>query len=567
MMTISSMIKLRAAQHHLLAEFPKTESEKAFSQKIQSAELCKRLQHYRDALHQKFVVFHIAQTAESIESEIRGNQELSERLVDARENYSDLFVKFATELGDAASQGLEGNYASMLAKSVGAVVDFFRSDSALRNELHNELQRKVEMGGLHSLQEFAQEDASVDAYLSGLRADHFYFQSEIERLYHSGQIGLPDFQEAIAISSHWKEEIISAMINLREHHFQQYANLTRSNEQIRLAPFRDLGLRLISEFLISPQVTGKINGLSDLSNLRVKFLNGRRDAHITDAINTDVAVRMESVMQQRSIKIDKNSKTLKAVVATLKRHVIDNASEAMNDNDESLLGLLSDRLSLLLKADLTEDERLLFYADYYFNQVERQARNDDVLEKRLLPARRFFETKPDCDQTFFEALKFLGRGLLVDESAVRDSLKMHKELLLMQEKIQIVLGYYFTHFKKALLASEEIHICNERKIDLFVLNYLNHLLGQTVTSHFYHSYFAGLIQFKAILPQPHQILLREDPARAGQVKVLCLGGVFNRLTVSDAKKEWAKVRGCTLFGRVKMSAGDERSEQVAAAKL
>lgn len=565
MMTNNSMIKLRAAQHHLLAEFPKSESEKTLNQKIQSAELRKRMHHYRNTLHQKFVVFHIAETAQSVESEIKNSQELSQKLASSRENYNEIFVRFATELGDAASQGVEGNYASMLAKSVGAVVEFFRSDSTLRNELHNELRHKIEVGALNKLQEFVEDDASVDSYLSALRADHFYFQSEIERLYHSGQINLPDFQEAIAISSSWKEEIVSAIINLRDHLFQQYADFSKSSEQMKFAPFRDLAIRLITEFLIAPQQSGKISGPSELGHLKTKFLNGRRDTHISDAINNNVAVHMESALQQRALKVDKNSKPVKAIVATLKRHVIGDAHETISEGDETLLALLSDRLSLLLKPDLTEGEKLTLYADYYFNKVERQARNDTELEKRVLPAFGFFETKPDCDQLFFETLKFLGQGLLADQDQSQGLLNTQKQLLLLQEKIQIVLDYYFINFKKALLASKHVAICDERKIDLFVLNYLNHLLKQSAIGQFYHSYFSGLIRFKAMLPQPHQILLREDTGRVGHAKALFLGGVFNRLATVDVKREWSKLLGVTLFGRTGTVADEKPREQSAAA--
>lgn len=555
-MPINSMIRVRAAQSKLLAEYPRSAAKQQFNQQIQSDALQTRLQHYQNSLHQKFVIFHISETASSIESEVKSGEALSENISASREAYSDVFVQFAESLGDAAVQGVEGNYFSMLSHSVRAVVTFFQSESTLRTELHNELVKQLASGGVKKLNDFLDGDASVDAYLNALRSEHFYFQSEIERLYHSGQITATDFQHSIAISSGWKEEIVAAIINLRDFNFQRYADMQKSNQKYQVAPYRDLALRLIAEFLISPQQTGKVNGVSEVANLRIKFLNGRRDARIAEAINVDAGVRTGSELQGRSFAVDKNSLALKAIVATMKRRVIDNASETILDQDESLLGLLSDRIEFLFKDNLTEHEKLLLYADYYFNQVERQAVNDEMLGKRLIPTYGFWDSKPNKDdkgEIFFETLRFLGRGLVDPKADQGVMVDINRCLLLFQEKVQSVLNYFFFHFKKKLLSSPHLRLCNEKKVEWFVLQYLNHQLKQPEISHFYRSYLHGLVRYKSLLPQPHQIVLMEDQANPGQVKVKFLGGVFHQLNVLTQPKHagWEKVRSCVLFREVR----------------
>ncbi len=554
-MSMNSMIRLQAAQNQVLSEYPNAGNEEKLPYAFKSQELEARLLRYRNSLHQKFVVFHISETAASIESYTQANDELSGRLSHSRDAYGDTFVSLAEGLGDAVVKGVEGNYFSMLTQSVRAVVDFFQRDSALRNELHAELVKSIESGGTKKLQAFVDGDVSLDSYLSALRSDHFYFQSEVERLHHSGQTHLSDYQHAIAISTAWKDEIITAIVNLREYNFQQYAKITAESKRAQIEPYRDLATRIISEYLISPQQTGKIHSVSELDRLKIKFLNGRRDSCITDVINNDVSVRTEAGMQHRTISVDRYSLELKSLVATLKREVIANGGELINEGDDRLLSLLSEKLSLMMKTDLTEDERLTYYADYYFNKVEEHASADEELEKRLVPVYSFWDFKEDIDDKgilLYETLSHLGRDLLNDDIQVVSEAQVHKRLLLLQEKIQLVLNYYFMKFKKILLTSDKISISNEKKVDLFVISYLNKLLKQSSASNFYRSYFYGLVKFKAMLPQPNQIVLTEDSASQGQMKVLFLGGAFNQLNMlSGARKGWSKLRACAMFGAPK----------------
>lgn len=550
-MTISGMIKLGAAQHQLLAEYPQLASEESLTKTISSEELRKHLARYRNTLHQKFVVFHIAETAMSIRSEMEANDALSEKMSSAREAYGEIYVKFAEKLGDAATHGAEGNYFSMLSQSVGAVIHFFKSDSRLRSELHRTLQVKLEASAVDQLQAFIDGDGAVDQYLNMLSASHFYFQSEIESLHRSGQIKQKDFQEAIRISSTWKEEVITGIINLRDYNFHQYASLSKQSAQARVLSHRRLALRLVSEFLICPQKTGKIDGLFELGHLKNKLLNARRDVHIAEAINGDVAIRMESVLQNREIVIDKNSLQLKAIVATLKREVVRDGESLFNEADESLLSVLSDRLSLLTKPDMTEDERLTLYSDYYFNQVDRESVIAPELEKQLIPKLGFSdvnEHKGKKHELFFQTLKYLSTDLLKAPETRSQPEVMHKKLLLMQEKIQTILSFCFNNFRNKLLHSCQLTQLDPRKASLFALQYINQLLKQTVASDFYDSYFAGLIKFKAVLPSPCQLMVMEDPINPGQVKVKFLGEVFGPLNqLIHAKQGWGKVRAALFI--------------------
>lgn len=546
------LIQLKAAQNKLISEFPAIDVKDQLGQQIKSIKLQQRLAQYRNGLHQKFVVFHISETMSSIESQIRSEADFSEKLMRSRGAYQDIFVQFAENLGDAAVSGIDGNYLSMLTHSIKAVVTFFQSDSSLRTELHKDLMRKLESGGIEKLQEFVAGDTSVDAYLNALSSEHFYFQSEVERLYHSGQIKQSDFQQAIQVSSAWKEEIVTAIINLRNHNFQRYEALTKRNQQYQIAPHRDLALRLVSEFLIAPQHSGKISGIKEIGHLWVMFLNARRDAHIAEAINLDTGVRTLANLQGRSLEIDKNSVALKAIVATLKRQVIAQGQDTFVGDDEHLLSVLSEHLSLAFKANLTDEEKFQFYADYYFNQVEREAVSDELLEKRLIPTYGFFDNKPDKEdkgRTFFETLKYLGRGLLQTEIDHSQGVEINRALLMWQEKIQTILNHLFLRFKEKLLSSTEMKFCNERKVKMLVMQYLNHQLKQLQVSRFYQSYLHGLVDFIALLPQPHQVMLVEDVKRPGQVKVAFLGAAFNRLNELNGNNQsgWGKGRTPVLF--------------------
>ena len=120
---------------------------------------------------------------------------------------------------------------------------------------------------------------------------------------------------------------------------------------------------------------------------------------------------MESEIQNRQIQVENRSLKLKAVVATLKCHLIENGQAIFVENNESTLRVISKAIKLALKENLSDTEKLDLYMDYYFNDAARKAYIDTDLENCLILKYGILETNDSKGDIFCKVLSYLAKGL------------------------------------------------------------------------------------------------------------------------------------------------------------
>jgi hypothetical protein len=323
---------------------------------------------------------------------------------------------------------------------------------------------------------------------------------------------------------------MSALVNLSNHYLEHHTKKVKENEMSKLSVYHDLIFKLMTLYFLSTSKTAKMNSILECNKLARKFSHAKRDFSIARTLNKDGGLIIASLLQGQPIKMKKNSKKLRAFVALLKKAFVKEKNDLLKS--DGMLKLISHQINLLYQPTLNDDEQLEFYSHYYFNKVERKAHNDKSLEKHIFGALPHPDLS-DKGQALFESLKFLSNALIEEKRGAQDT---SQRLVVLEEIIQGVLAYYFKHFKEALLHSHKMSVQDEKKIEAFVMKYLNTTLKQAEMSHYYKSYMYGIVKFNALLRQPNQVVLTQD-SDTEEIKVVFRGNIFERVNQLDSSKK------------------------------